>query len=442
MSSKGFRFIVLLDECHHNSDTKAYGNFIRDCFSGARKIVNLSGTFFRHDGSLIFGGEFQEKTYRPDFQYTYSDGLRDNILRPCKFLLQDGFADIADQFGNRFEISSIEAGDDNKLTHIVKANGVIEDFVGKAFEEYKAKRIAKKNAAVLLTAADILRAEKIKEAWTRITKLPAVVVTSDDSRANEKIDHFRESWDPCIIAVKMVSEGISINRICVIGMLSPCQTALFFRQLVGRGIRKELDDSYLFDCSFIAIKTSENIKNAKYIEEAVELHLKELQKQQEPQGELSANRHIYTTVSSGITSEQVILSGESIDPQIHAFAKHYSEQNNVSYPAVLEIAQAARSVAAGGEIKHHSLDREIAICRSEQSIIPVGKQREALQKKINKQVCKIAKITGQSHDEIHGKFNKKINVFGVKDPRLTLLKLEQKEHMVSRHLHAISNSND
>jgi hypothetical protein len=65
----------------------------------------------------------------------------------------------------------------------------------------------------------------------------AVVVTSDDPDASERIAAFASSRDPWIVAVRMVSEGVDIPRLRVGVYATTTVTELFFRQAVGRLVR-------------------------------------------------------------------------------------------------------------------------------------------------------------------------------------------------------------
>src|SRR6202008_302972 len=64
-----------------------------------------------------------------------------------------------------------------------------------------------------------------------------VLVTSDDPCATKRIEEFRISTAPCLVAVNMVSEGVDIPRLRVGVYATPKKTPLLFRQIVGRFVR-------------------------------------------------------------------------------------------------------------------------------------------------------------------------------------------------------------
>jgi hypothetical protein len=65
----------------------------------------------------------------------------------------------------------------------------------------------------------------------------AVVATSDDPTASERIARFAASDIPWLVAVRMVSEGVDIPRLMVGVFATHTTTELFFRQAVGRLVR-------------------------------------------------------------------------------------------------------------------------------------------------------------------------------------------------------------
>jgi hypothetical protein len=65
-----------------------------------------------------------------------------------------------------------------------------------------------------------------------------VVVTSDAPDASDRIDRFAAGDDPWLVSVLMVSEGVDIPRLRVGVYATAARTELFFRQVVGRFVRR------------------------------------------------------------------------------------------------------------------------------------------------------------------------------------------------------------
>ena len=426
LQARGFRIILILDECHHNGADRATGRYIEDAFSQARKILNLSGTFFRHDDSIIHGGVLGcDNAYECHYEYSYLDALRAGIVRQCKFDLVTCSAEILDQAsGSTFSVDSFVAGDTNKLGYLVESDGVVEQFVQKCYDEIEYKRRLKNDAALLITANSIYHANKIAKCWLDLTGQLPVVVTSDEAGANAKLDRFRNSGDKCLISVKMVSEGVDISRICVVGILSACQTALFFRQLVGRGIRKQETDPPLFECSVISVATNENKRHAEQIESEVKVVIAEKQEREAAAAREAGERRLLTTVTSGITDVQTIVSGETIAKPDDTIIKQISDQTTAPYNLVRKVLQAAENIKSGTT----GLDLEIARIRASQDMQtePLTFEKERLSKRVNKLVGALSSKTREPHKVIHDRLNKRLGVFGKKDPLLNYEKLQEK----------------
>jgi superfamily II DNA or RNA helicase len=64
-----------------------------------------------------------------------------------------------------------------------------------------------------------------------------VVVLHTEARAAHKLSVFRDSREPWIVAVNMVSEGVDIPRLRVGVYATAAKTPLIFRQIVGRFVR-------------------------------------------------------------------------------------------------------------------------------------------------------------------------------------------------------------
>ena len=63
-------------------------------------------------------------------------------------------------------------------------------------------------------------------------------MTSDDPDASARIARFSAGAEPWLVSVLMVSEGVDIPRLRVGVYATPARTELFFRQVIGRFIRR------------------------------------------------------------------------------------------------------------------------------------------------------------------------------------------------------------
>jgi hypothetical protein len=92
-------------------------------------------------------------------------------------------------------------------------------------------------AAGLVIAMDQEHARSIAHIMQARLGVTAVVATSDEPSASEKISAFAGGTPPWIVAVRMVSEGVDIPRLRVGVYATNTVTDLFFRQAVGRLVR-------------------------------------------------------------------------------------------------------------------------------------------------------------------------------------------------------------
>ena len=100
-----------------------------------------------------------------------------------------------------------------------------------------ALRVDQPDAAGLVIAADQDHARGIAHLLHQRHRVTAVVATSDDPTASQRIARFAEGTAPWIVAVRMVSEGVDIPRLRLGVFATTTTTELFFRQAVGRFVR-------------------------------------------------------------------------------------------------------------------------------------------------------------------------------------------------------------
>ena len=109
-------------------------------------------------------------------------------------------------------------------------------------------RQTKPDAAGLVVATDIEHAFQIAYALSAKGE-DCRIVTSKTPDAQQVIDSFRQSVGRWIVAVGMISEGTDIPRLQVCCYLSRIRTELYYRQVLGRVLRRTgvLDDqAWLF----------------------------------------------------------------------------------------------------------------------------------------------------------------------------------------------------
>jgi superfamily II DNA or RNA helicase len=94
------------------------------------------------------------------------------------------------------------------------------------------------DAGGLVVAIDKEHAEQLADRLARVVGERPPVVTSDAPDASARIARFAGGSDPWLVSVLMVSEGVDVPRLRVGVYATTARTELFFRQVVGRFIRR------------------------------------------------------------------------------------------------------------------------------------------------------------------------------------------------------------
>jgi superfamily II DNA or RNA helicase len=94
-----------------------------------------------------------------------------------------------------------------------------------------------RDAGALAVAANAQHARAIARLVGEVSGRPPVVVLHTEAKAARKLAAFRDSREPWIVAVNMVSEGVDIPRLRVGVYATAAKTPLIFRQIVGRFVR-------------------------------------------------------------------------------------------------------------------------------------------------------------------------------------------------------------
>jgi hypothetical protein len=94
------------------------------------------------------------------------------------------------------------------------------------------------DAGGLVVAADKEHAEALAERLARVAGERPELVTSDAPDASARIARFAAGSGSWLVSVLMVSEGVDIPRLRVGVYATSARTELFFRQVVGRFIRR------------------------------------------------------------------------------------------------------------------------------------------------------------------------------------------------------------
>ena len=95
-----------------------------------------------------------------------------------------------------------------------------------------------RDAGGLVVAIDMEHADRLAERLARISGERPEIVTSETAGASERIARFAAGSGRWLVSVLMVSEGVDVPRLRVGVYATTARTELFFRQVVGRFVRR------------------------------------------------------------------------------------------------------------------------------------------------------------------------------------------------------------
>lgn len=241
------RTLVILDEVHHAGDALSWGDAVREAFGPAVRRLSLTGTPFRSDTSPI-----PFVTYAPDaegirtsvadYSYGYGRALKDSVVRPVLFLAYAGAMSWRTKAGD--EMSHVLGEETTKdinsqawRTALDPAGDWIPAVLKAADMRLTEVRRTVPDAGGLVIATDQDAARAYAKVLRELTGEKPTVVLSDEAGASARIEGFQNSTDRWMVAVRMVSEGVDVPRLCVGVYATSSSTPLFFAQAIGRFVR-------------------------------------------------------------------------------------------------------------------------------------------------------------------------------------------------------------
>jgi superfamily II DNA or RNA helicase len=236
--------LLIADEPHHMGELAAWGRSTLAAFERARFRLLLSGTPFRSDNTPIPWVEYDaDGVSRADFAYGYTDALLDGVCRPVTFHTYGGDMEWMSDGRRRradFEVALPAAEAARRLRTALDPDG---DWVAHVLRDAHAELVSLRagthpDAGGLVVAIDKEHAERLAARLARVTGEPPEIVTSDAADASQRIQRFAAGAGSWLVSVLMVSEGVDIPRLRVGVYATSARTELFFRQVVGRFIRR------------------------------------------------------------------------------------------------------------------------------------------------------------------------------------------------------------
>jgi superfamily II DNA or RNA helicase len=236
--------LLIADEPHHMGELAAWGRSTLAAFERARFRLLLSGTPFRSDNTPIPWVSYDDDGVScADYAYGYTDALLDGVCRPVTFHTYGGEMEwMSDGRRRRADFSAVlpAAEAARRLRTALDPDG---DWVTHVLRDAHASLVdlrtgAHPDAGGLVVAIDKEHAERLAGRLGAITGERPEIVTSDAPDASMRIQRFATGSGAWLVSVLMVSEGVDIPRLRVGVYATTARTELFFRQVVGRFIRR------------------------------------------------------------------------------------------------------------------------------------------------------------------------------------------------------------
>jgi superfamily II DNA or RNA helicase len=236
--------LLIADEPHHMGELASWGRSTQAAFERARFRLLLSGTPFRSDNSPIPWVVYDDDgVSSADYAYGYTEALIDGVCRPVTFHTYDGDMEwVSDGRRRRadFTVALPAAEAARRLRTALDPEG---DWVGHVLADAHRELVDLRagvhhDAGGLVIAADKEHAERLADRLARIAGERPEIVTSDAPDASARIARFATGTGTWLVSVLMVSEGVDVPRLRVGVYATSARTELFFRQVVGRFIRR------------------------------------------------------------------------------------------------------------------------------------------------------------------------------------------------------------
>lgn len=247
---KTLRVFAIFDEIHHCSG----GDGVQGANIWGQKIIQqlqdaavftlaMSGTPWRSDEHSIALARYSTPEGRlvVDYRYSLAEAIEEEVCRTPHITLVDNTEITVEKPNNTRRsyagfaslLKQSEASFESLVTHEEVNLQLLElsrrrlDMVRRTISD----------AAGLVVATNIEHAHQISALLQQMNE-SSVVVTTHRTDASDVINEFRYGAAKWIIAVGMISEGTDIPRLQVCCYLSRIRTEMYYRQVLGRILRR------------------------------------------------------------------------------------------------------------------------------------------------------------------------------------------------------------
>jgi len=346
--------ILVLDEFHHLEENGQWASPLVDLTvsdsSAVVRAIMLSGTPWHETGGLPTSlVQYDDNGYVVhDHIYTYGDAVNEddeerNVV-PVEFRLIDGVAhqtkfdpDSGEllEGGRSFDTQTMRKTDplspffDFDCETIYQYDAALE-LIDRAVERLDQVRSVDGTdyAGGIFITMFGEQAKAVKRYLQAAHGKNAVVVQSDDPKAHDAIKTFsRSHHQEWIIAINMISEGVDIPRLKVLGDLTHKKTLLHVIQRWGRVLRRvrKPDDSFATNPS--AYVYALNHPFLREIARQIEEEVNRAKKDKKGEGDAPEQTCVYTTERQEFFGETSIAHGAPLEARVADLAQWLWDNN-------------------------------------------------------------------------------------------------------------------
>ncbi|MBF8188316.1 DEAD/DEAH box helicase [Nonomuraea sp. K274] len=411
------RTLVIFDEIHHVGDAKSWGEGVLEAFEPATRRLQLTGTPFRSDDNPIPFVVYEEdgegvKRSLADYSYGYGPALDDGVVRPVIFLAYSGEMKWRTRAGDEIAATLGTPLTKDQLSQAWRAaldpkGDWIRQVMQAADRRLTEVRRGVPDAGGLVIATDHETARAYARHLRNITGEGATVVLSDDPGASKKIKQFAASEDRWLVAVRMVSEGVDIPRLCVGVYATSTSTPLFFAQAVGRFVRarKRGETASVFLPSVPTLMGLANemeverdhVLNKKPPEDGLDDTLLEQANRQKDNPDVLGDELPFETMETSATFDRVLFDGGEFGTGAEIGSAE--EEDFIGLPGLLEPDQVATLLRKRQSDQQAARRKQTA--DEPQEVLAPHEQIAELRRELNGLVGAWNHRTGQPHGVIH-----------------------------------------
>ncbi|GAA3134560.1 DEAD/DEAH box helicase [Nonomuraea salmonea] len=416
------RTLIIFDEIHHAGDAKSWGDGVREAFEPATRRLQLTGTPFRSDDNPIPFVAYEEdgegvKRSVSDYSYGYGPALADGVVRPVIFLAYSGEMKWRTRAGDEIAATLGTPLTKDQLSQAWRAaldpkGDWIRQVMQAADRRLTEVRRGVPDAGGLVIATDHETARAYARHLRNITGEGATVVLSDDPGASKKIKQFAASEDRWLVAVRMVSEGVDIPRLCVGVYATSTSTPLFFAQAVGRFVRarKRGETASVFLPSVPTLMGLANemeaerdhVLNKRPPEDGLDDTLLDQANRQKDNPDVLGDELPFETMETSATFDRVLFDGGEFGTGAEIGSAE--EEDFLGLPGLLEPDQVA-TLLRKRQSDQQAARRKQQSAEPRQELAP-HEQIAELRRELNGLVGAWNHRTGQPHGVIHNELRR------------------------------------